>query len=171
MPEGPCGLPEKKFQLHVGPECQIQVYEAQQGLLWYKDRVCDNAPKKIYLLKVENHFHGLRSVPALLNWSYYCDYCQKGYNDETAKQHNCLGQHCSSRERTNKTCPNFHLKMTPEVYCKDCNRNLYGQNCFQAHKQSKNSKSGMELPGVCSQVKKRGRRRRSKRNERGSCKS
>lgn len=32
VPEGPCGLPEMKFQQHVGPESQIQVYEAQQGL-------------------------------------------------------------------------------------------------------------------------------------------
>ena len=157
VPEGPCGLQEiKQIQQKMGPTYLIKVFEGQQGLLWYKDPAFDGTPKKICLLKMENHFHGLRSVPALLNRSFYCDYCEKGYNTEDFSRHNCFGQNCKSCRRTNKTCPNLHLKMTPEVYCRDCNRCFYGQNCFQAHKQSKKSKSGLERPSVCSQVKKCG---------------
>ena len=78
VPEGPCGLEQvKQIQQFMGPTYQIQVFEAMQGLLWYKDRVYDAAPKKIILLKVENHFHGVTSIHALLNRSYYCIHCEK----------------------------------------------------------------------------------------------
>lgn len=149
--EGPCGLEQIiQIQQFLGPTHQIQVFEAMQRLLWFKDRAYDNAPKKIVLLKVENHFHGLRSIPALLNRSYYSDYCEKGYNEETHSHHNCMGQNCSACYRKNKTCPNFAVFKTAEVYCPDCNRYFYGQNCFEAHKQCHKGKS------VCSQVKKCG---------------
>lgn len=95
-----------------------------------------------------NHFPGLRSVPALLNRSYYCNHCEKGYDHEDFSHHNCFGQNCSACKRTNKTSPNFHLKITPDFYCSVCNRYFYGQNCFETHKQSKKGKS------VCSQVRK-----------------
>ena len=79
VPEGPCGIEQiKQIQQYMGPTYQIHVFEAMLGLLWFKDDTYNAAPKKIYLLKVENHFHGLRSVPALLSRSYYCHYCQKG---------------------------------------------------------------------------------------------
>lgn len=48
VPEGPCGLDQvKQIQQFMGPTYQIQVFEAMQGLLWYKDCVYDAAPKKI----------------------------------------------------------------------------------------------------------------------------
>lgn len=155
VPEGPCGLEHiKKFQTHLAPTYQVIVIEGLQGLLWYKDRAFDGAPKKIVLLKVENHFHGLRSVPVLLNRSYYCFHFEKTYDSETSEKHNCVGQNCKACKRTNKTCPNFATFVTPEVYCSDCDRFFYGQNCFEAHKQRKKDKRGKEaLPSICRQVK------------------
>lgn len=137
--EGACGSEQiQQIQDHVGPEgYQIKVFEGQQGKLWLKDDKFNDPPKKICLLKVENHFHGLRSVPALLNRSYYCHYCEKGYNVNDSEHHNCRGQNCSACKRTNKTCPNFATFETPEVYCSVCNRFFYGQNCYDAHKQHK----------------------------------
>jgi len=156
VPEGPSGLPEiKHFQEFVAPMYQILVFEGQQGLLWYKDRAFDDAPKKIVLLKVNNHFHGVRSIPALLNRTYYCHHCKKGYSNETAENHNCIGQNCTACKRTNNTCPNFATFVTPQVYCKDCNRLFYGQNCYETHKQSKKNKEGKELrPCVCRRIQK-----------------
>ena len=123
--EGSCGSEEmKQFQDHLGPQdCQIVVFEGQQGLIWFKDCAYNNASKKICLLKIGNHFHGITSIPALLNRSYYCHHCEKGYCHETSKDHNCRGQNCSSCKRTNKRCPNFATFKTPEVYCGDCNHN------------------------------------------------
>ena len=97
------------------------------------------------LLKLENHFHGLQSIPALLNRSYYCHHCEKGYNSETSEDHNCRGQNCSACKRTNKTCPNFATYTTPEVYCSVCNRFFYGQNCFDAHNPYETSSAAAAL--------------------------
>ena len=146
--EGPCGSGEmQQFQDHLGPQgYQIIVFEGQQGLIWFKDRAYNGAPKKICLLKIGNHFHGITSIPALLNRSYYCHHCEKGYSNETSEDHNCLGQNCSSCKRTNKRCPNFATFKTPEVYCGDCNRFFYGQECYAAHKQRGKN--------ICSQLKK-----------------
>ena len=107
--EGPCGFEElQKFQDYLGPQdYQIIVFEGQRGMIWFKDRTYNDAPKKICLLKVQNHFHGLCSIPALLNRSYYCHHCEKGYSNETGENHNCRGQNCISCRRTNRTCPNF----------------------------------------------------------------
>ena len=81
-----CVLPEiQRMQAHLGPQgYQIKIYERVCGALWYCDPSFDSAPKKLCLLKVEQHFHGLRSVPALLNKTYYCHQCNKGYNQEDA---------------------------------------------------------------------------------------
>ena len=135
--EGPCGSEEmQQFQDHLGPQGnQIIVFEGQKGLIWFKDRAYNNAPKKICLLKIGNHFYGITSIPALLNRTYYCHHCEKGYCHETSEKHNCLGQNCSSCKRRNKRCPNFATFETPEVYCGDCNRLFYGQECYAAHKQ------------------------------------
>ena len=57
--------------------------------------------KKLCLLKVQQHFHGLRSVPALVNKTYYCHRCNKGYNQENAEHHNCSRQNCDMCRRKN----------------------------------------------------------------------
>lgn len=139
VPEGPCGSEQiQKIQDHVGPQgYQIKIFEGVCGAIWYKDENFDAAPNKICLLKVENHFHGLQSIPALLNRGYYCHNCDKGYNVEDSGHHNCFGQSCSACKRKNKTCPNFATFATPNVYCGDCRRHFYGQNCFTSHKQGK----------------------------------
>lgn len=146
--EGPCGAEEmQQFQDHLGPQgYQIIVFEGQRRMIWFKDRAYNDASKKICLLKVQNHFHGQRSIPALLNKSYYCHHCEKGYSQEMSENHNCLGQNGSSCKRTNGSCPNFATYVTPEVYCDQCNQKFYGQNCYDAHKRGANS--------VCSRFKK-----------------
>lgn len=148
VPEGPCGHQEiQAFQDYLGDQgYQILVFEGQQGALWFKDRAFNEAPKKICLVKVKEHFHGLRSIPAFLNRSYYCHHCEKSYNQETSEKHNCRGQNCSDCKRSKGACPNFATFVSPQVYCHDCNRKFYGQNCFDAHKHGKKS--------VCSQFKK-----------------
>lgn len=138
VPEGPCGLPEiQRIQEHLGPQgYQIKIFEGVCGALWYHDETFDSAPKKLCLLKVEHHFHGLRSVPAVLNRSYYCHKCNKGYNQEDSVHHNCSRQNCEACRRKNGKCPDFKDNKRALVYCKDCGRSFYGRQCFTAHKQS-----------------------------------
>ena len=90
------------MQDHLGPQgYQIKIYEGVCGALWYCDPSFDSAPKKLCLLKVQQHFHGLRSVPALINKTYYCHRCNKGYNQENAEHHNCSRQNCDMCRRKN----------------------------------------------------------------------
>ena len=112
VPEGLCGLPEiQRMQDHLGRQgYQIKIFEGVCGALWYCDPSFDSAPKKLCLLKVEQHFHGLQSVPALLNKSYYCHQCNKGYDHEDAEHHNCSRQNCDKCRRKNGECPDFQEK-------------------------------------------------------------
>ncbi|CAH3034025.1 unnamed protein product [Porites lobata] len=55
-----------------------------------------NTPHVISLVKHQDHFDGLTSIPALINRSYYCRLCDKGYDVEGVTHHNCCGQNCPS---------------------------------------------------------------------------
>ena len=136
VPEGLCGLPEiQKMQNHLGPEgYQIKIFEGICGALWFCDDTYDSSPKKLCLLKVEEHFHGVRSVPALLNKSYYCHNCNRGYNQENAEHHNCFRQNCDKCRRKKGQCPDFKEKKSASIYCEDCGQSFHGQNCFTSHK-------------------------------------
>ena len=138
VPEGMWGLPEiQRMQDHLGPQgYQIKIYEGVCGALWYCDPSFDSAPRKLCLLKVQQHFHGLRSVPALVNKTYYCHHCNKGYNQENAEHHNCSHQNCDMCRRKNGKCTDYQERKPAHVYWNDCGRSFYGQNCFTAHKKS-----------------------------------
>ena len=86
----------------------------------FKDKQYDQAQNVLTLLNVENHYHAVTSIPELLNRSYFCRLCEKGYDHEAAKEHNRMGQNCKACRRGNKACPNFMF---------------YGPECFHAHQQ------------------------------------
>ena len=122
------------FQDHLGPQgYQHIVVEPSKCLIVFKDPTYNEAPHWIGLVKYQGHYDGLTSIPALLNRSYYCRYCDQGYNTQDARHHNCEGQNCDACCRTNNSCPNFATWVKPSVYCPDCNGWFYGQDCFQAH--------------------------------------
>ena len=136
VPEGPCGFKElQKFQDFLGPQgYQLIVVEPSKCLVVFKDPTYNEAPHVIGLVKYNGHYDGLTSIPALMNRSYYCRHCDRGYDREQARHHNCIAQNCSACCRLNKTCPNFATRVKPTVHCPDCNCMFYGQDCFQAHK-------------------------------------
>ena len=86
------------------------------------------------LVKYNGHYDGLTSIPALMNRSYYCRHCDRGYNTQDTQHHNCQSQNCLACCRQNKTCPTFATWVKTTVHCPDCNSRFYGQDCFQAHK-------------------------------------
>ena len=94
IPEGTCGLPEvQQMRDYLFPlGYQIKVFEGQNGALWFNMEEFDSAPKKLCLLKTNSHFHGIQSVPAFLNRSYYCHECDKGFSNNDAENHNCERQ-------------------------------------------------------------------------------
>ena len=153
VPEGPCGFEElQKFQDFLGPQgYQLIVVEPSKCLVVFKDPTYNEAPHVIGLVKYNGHYDGLTSIPALMNRSYYCRHCDRGYNTQDAQLHNCQSQNCVACCRQNKTCPNFATWVKPTVHCPDCNCMFYGQDCFQAHK-TKGKKRGDE--SICDRWKK-----------------
>ena len=81
VPEGPCGFEElEKFQEHLGPQAyQLIVVEPSKCLIVFKDPTYNEAPHVIGLVKCNGHYDGLRSIPALMNRSYYCRHCDRSY--------------------------------------------------------------------------------------------
>ena len=79
VPEGPCGLDElKQFQTYLGPEgYQLILLEGLKGKIIFKDRTFDQAAKTVTLLKMENHYHGITTIPGFLNRGYFCRHCEK----------------------------------------------------------------------------------------------
>ena len=98
VPEGPCGFEKlEKFQEYLGPQAyQLIVVEPSKCLIVFKDPTYNEAPHVIGLVKYNGHYDGLRSIPTLMNRSYYCRHCDQSYNVENASNHNCKGQNCSA---------------------------------------------------------------------------
>ena len=84
VPEGPWGFEElQKFRDYLGPlGYQLIMVEPSKCLIEFKDSRYNRAPHCIGLVKHQGHFDGLTSNPALINWSYCCHLCGKGYNTQ-----------------------------------------------------------------------------------------
>ena len=136
IPEGTCGFPEvQQMQDYLFPlGYQIKVFEGQTGALWFNKEEFDSAPKKLCLLKTNNHFHGIQSVPAFLNRSYYCHDCDKGLSNNNAEHHNCERQNCDKCRRTQGKCQAFKDRQPACMFCPDCGQSFRGPDCFNAHK-------------------------------------
>ena len=128
----------QKFQ-DASPGSQIKVlavYKPYQIVFAGPD-----APKKILLLKVGDHYHGCNSFGGFLPRSYFCHDCNRGYNTEDRHNHPCKGHWCWSCERND--CKDFlDAKHTcepgkfpsPIILCKDCNQSFFGESCKSNHK-------------------------------------
>ena len=151
VPERPCGLPElRAFQDYLGKQgYQLIVVEPSKCLIVFKDPAYNAAPHFIGLVKYQDHYDGLTSIPALLNRSYYCRLCDRGYDQEDSAHHNCFGQNCPACLRNNKTCPNFAAWIKPTIECQQCYCKFYGQDCIDAHK-----KKSKEETSICESWKK-----------------
>ena len=81
MPEGPCRLGAlEQFQI-VLPDYYIKVLSAKLGFQVIFGRGEKRADQRyLLLLKHDDHYYGLKSLPAIPGRSYYCHVCDKGYN-------------------------------------------------------------------------------------------
>ncbi|CAC5375852.1 unnamed protein product [Mytilus coruscus] len=122
IPLKACDLEDiKQFQRAMN-DCQIHVVSNEHfnGIIFQGPE----AEKKIYLYHHNEHYDVIRSMPAFLNRSYYCNICQKGYQHK--EEHKC-NNICTS-------CHKIHeVENKERIYCKDCNRYFQGDVCFQLH--------------------------------------
>lgn len=81
----------------------------------------------LYLYKIGNHFDVINSMKAFFGSSYYCEVCDRTYNNKDG--HNvCLPK------RVCKLCMGAeHSESLPSVYCDKCNRYCYNQMCLANH--------------------------------------
>ena len=154
VPKGTCGRKEiLQMQQHLFPQgYQIKVFEGQRGVLLFNENEFDEAPKKLCLLQIGHHFHGVTKVPSLLNTSYYCHDCDRGFSINDAEHHNCRRQNCDMCRRTGGKCKGFQEKHPTNVYCSMCNRSFRGPDCFAAHQGSLCAKL-KKCPDCCKDYK------------------
>jgi len=102
----------------------------------------------VHLYLHHEHFDVITTLPAFFGRSYACPICNKGYSNR--EDHLC-----------NRTgCPGCHLEkhclFENWVHCKDCNRYLPSQQCYNNHKTSPPSTSTAKqqlLMSVCEKIK------------------
>ena len=146
--EGPCGYAEiEQFQNYLGPKgYQLIVVDPVLGGVIFTGEAYKNAPKVIQLVKTyyeddqgetQAHCDGLYSVASIMNRCKFCRYCCKRYDHEDANHHNCLHRNCPScmRRRNDdfQGCPDYTGWINPTITCAKCNRQFFGEDCYQAH--------------------------------------
>ena len=101
---------------------------------------------KIYLLKNQNHYDVITSMPGFLCKDYYCHTCKKTY--EQRDKHRCPAKciACFKYFPDGKKCSK------PEIICDKCNRSFFGLECFEEHKRDRSE--GGEPDIVCEIVAK-----------------
>ena len=124
-----CGIEDyKKIQDVLAPDYLIKVYSQhpKQGLVFTPQFKKQRSTKVIHIYwNGDNHYDCVTSVKALLGCEYYCEYCDKGYNN-----------------RENHPCPdgctacysNIPCITEQKIKCGDCNRIFRSQICFDNHK-------------------------------------
>ncbi|XP_055356976.1 uncharacterized protein LOC129602050 isoform X2 [Paramacrobiotus metropolitanus] len=123
-------LPNREFNVQdiprfeeVLPNYQFIVVSVDHGnSIVYCGAYCE---KRIMLLHHDQHFDVLTSLPAYFEHHYYCYRCMKGYDQRQYhrcefKCHQCLSATCKMNKQET-------------IHCLDCNRDFYGQDCFDRH--------------------------------------
>ena len=101
--------------------------------------------KRIVLYHHNGHFDYCNSLPAFFNRSKWCHTCDKGFNDRDG--HRCLVT-CSQCLRQN--CVKI---LGTTIYCGDCNRDFFSQDCFDFHKLGPADRGPLaKRRSICSQV-------------------
>ena len=124
VPEGPCGLDEVASFQAVLPEYQINVVTTgTKDVYLYRG---PPQPKQLHVLYHQNHFDVMTSLPALVENSYFCNRCNKGYDRHVA--HRC--------KNVCKCCFNAgkdDCVLQEWIRCDDCQRDFKNPTCFQNH--------------------------------------
>ena len=138
----PCGIEEyKKIQSVLAPKYLIKVHSQypKDGLIFplqFK-RKPETKVIHIYFNGVD-HYNAITKVTGFLGASYYCEYCDVGYNQRGA--HRCADgcEDCYS---------DIPCIRGEKIRCMDCKRNFCSRDCFAKHKamKSKQHKSICQL--------------------------
>ena len=125
LPDDGCGIEElKQIEIFIEEYC-ITVID---GSAIKSNSFLYRGPKNkkfIYLLYLNGHYSVITSMKAFLDRSYYCNYCNIGYNN--AHKHSCI-ELCNS-------CKSFEcnkLSVKP-LKCINCKISAFSERCLQRH--------------------------------------
>ena len=121
LPEDGCGIPEiMKIEAFFEDYCITLIDGHSKSKYYYK-----GPPKErfIYILYTRSHYNVIKSMPAYLDTSYYCNHCNVGYSNMDG--HNCP-ELC-------KTCKNSECDGEDKIKCSDCKMIAKNQHCLQRH--------------------------------------
>lgn len=155
VPEGPCGISElQQFQAALsGYQIKVMSIDPPHMII-YQGLVPSD--KIIRLIKEDGHYDGCNSFKGFLSKSYFCDECNRGYNQDDMDHHPCNGKWCSSCRR--RDCPDFTEAKrlldpgnfpTPSSFCPLCHRTFFGENCYTYHLQRRSR----NISSICDNYK------------------
>ncbi|XP_068758545.1 uncharacterized protein [Montipora capricornis] len=131
VPIGTCGLGEiQLFEIVLAP-CQLVVVSADHGnSIIYKGPPHD---KQLILLLKGNHYDVITSLEGYFARKYFCLECEKGFDHDDYRHHQCPGSKCYACHQT--TCEAFKLYRgrSAETPCDSCGRQFFGQDCYLKH--------------------------------------
>jgi hypothetical protein len=85
---------------------------------------------KVYLYKNGNHFDTISSMTAFYGQSYYCEKCDKPYQNKDKHK-------CKTKDKICIMCfkSNHKEDSAKRIYCEKCNRYCFNQECLQNHSE------------------------------------
>ena len=132
-----------EFAKHLGIQINIVDGERFNEIIHTTSNSFENG--MIYLYKSKNHFDVISSMPGFLSKDYYCHSCKKSYTHRD--KHRCLAK-CVACFKYGGGCN----KSTNKVTCSDCNRQFFGEACYNEHKRDRATNGKEDV--VCNHVQK-----------------
>ena len=153
VPEGPCGYPElQAFQDHLyrlDPPYQLKVISRSHPffMVFRGER---DLPLVVQIIKDEEHYNGCTDFKGIVNKSYWCPKCDRGYDHNDAQHHPCDGRLCRACDRPN--CEDYD-RFTQPTECPRCHIRFYGPACLRYHQTLHNCSKEKRCTYCCKQYK------------------
>ena len=135
-----CGIEEyQKLQDYLYPSYVIKIHPQHYGSeLLFKPPALTEKSRVIHIFHHDNHYDCIVSITGFLGRSYYCEWCDVGYDHRE-------GHQCSH------ICQCYAHTLCPagqSIRCPDCRRLFQSQACFDNHK----TKTGKQRKTICESV-------------------
>lgn len=116
----------------LGPQYRLRVFtgRSERDIIFNGGADKDSAAKTINILHERNHFSFLSSAAAFLRIKFFCDVCNRGYNNKM--RHSCFNRNCSNC----KSQCSARDGQTARHECVNCNLVYLSNDCYRNHLQT-----------------------------------
>ncbi|XP_053395625.1 uncharacterized protein LOC128555871 [Mercenaria mercenaria] len=133
----PCGIEEyQKIQTKLYPDYIIKVHTQNvKGEPLFTPPTMRKGSKVIHVYYHGGHYDTITSIKGFYGHSYYCEYCDIGYNN--LEQHKCKN-----------ICQCYSTESGVQVVCSDCRITFKSVECYHKHKQI----TGHKKKSICESI-------------------